>query len=116
MGVTFPVFAEYGHRNVIYNTIPSFVGGKETDGMGLSLCWLSFTDEQGRECAETVKGFVLGREPNVPVRRAGIRKTAKKETSENGKNIRNRYGNLQHPHLRQGKRNKGKGTLGGRGR
>ena len=116
MGVSFSVFAEYGHRNVIYNTIPSYVGGKETEGTGLSLCWLSFTDEAGAECAETVKGFVLGREPEMPVRRAGIRKTAKKETSENGKNIRNRYGNLQHPHLRQGKRNKGKGTLGGRGR
>ncbi len=116
MGVSFPVFAEYGHRNVIYNTIPSFVGGKETEGTGLSLCWLSFTDEGGGECAETVKSFVLGREPSFPVRRAGIRKTAKKEISENGKDIRNRYGNLQHPHLRQGKRNKGKGTLGGRGR
>ncbi len=116
MGVQFPVFAEYGHRNVIYNTIPSFVGGKETEGTGLSLCWLSFTDEEGAECAETVKRFVLGREPDMPVRRAGIRKTAKKEKNEDGKNIRNRHGNLQHPHLRQGKRNKGKGTLGGRGR
>lgn len=116
IGVSFPVFAEYGHRNVIYNSIPSFVGGKETEGTGLSLCWLFFTDETGAECADTVKGFVLGREPEMPVRRAGIRKTAKKEKNDDGKNIRNRYGDLQHPHLRQGKRNKGKGALGGRGR
>ncbi len=114
-GISFPVFAEYGHRNVIYNTIPTYVSGKELEGTNLSCFWLSFTDEGGIDCAETVKRFVLGRELETAVRRAGTRKPAKEET-ENGKSVRNRYGKLQHPNIREGKRNKGKRAIGGGGR
>lgn len=115
MGVAFPVFAEFGHRNVIYNAIPTYMGGKEQAEAGISRFWLQFTDEVGESTAETVKRFVLGRELDIAVRRVGMRKTVK-ESDENGKSVRNRYGKLQHQDIRKGQRNKGKRALRGGGR
>jgi hypothetical protein len=115
MGVSFPVFAAFGHRNVIYNSVPTYIGGGEAESSGLSRFWLSFTEEDGAFCADTVRRFVLGRELEIAVRRAGMRKPAK-EVSNNGKSVRSRHGQFQHPHLREGKRHKGKRALGGGGR
>ena len=115
MGVKFPVFSLYGCRNVIYNSLPTYIGARDTEKCGCSLFWLDFTDEDGASVPEVIKSLVLSRELDISVRRIGTQK-AGNERNSNGKNIRNRYGKLEHSDICKGKRNTSKRAVRGGGR
>jgi len=114
MGVRFPVLPEFGHRNTVLNSLPTYVGGqgKELAESGLGHFTFIFTAESGADCEKILKSFFEGRDPDFPVRRAGIRKTVN-ERKNDGKSNRNRHGQLQHPSVRKGQRDTRKGAFRG---
>ncbi len=114
-GARFPVLPEYRHRNLLLNSCPTYLGDRKKDlaENRLDGAALLFFSESGEECAGILARYAAGEALDGPVRRAGVRFSqterapAKKEKNRPernryGKSIRNRYGDLEHPPLRQG--------------
>lgn len=115
-GVLFPVFPAPGHRNVVLNSLPTYLGGcREKTECGIGDFFFLFTTESGGECAEAVNRFRENRDLGIPVRRAGTRKP-EKERKNDGKSVRNRHGKLPHKNIHQGRRTEGTRAFGRRGR
>lgn len=70
-GVKFPVFREWKHRNVIYNSLPTYMGDKK-DSLGrfgiLSRHFI-FTDEDKKEVDRVISAYEQGKALGIDVRR-----------------------------------------------
>ncbi len=62
-GAAFPVMREYGHRNVIYNSTPTYLLDKQNDIRGASGRILRFTTESDGEIKGIIKAYI---EKNPP--------------------------------------------------
>ncbi len=60
-GTQFPVLGEYGHRNVILNSVPVYWADKKKkyENLGLSTVSLMFTTESGARVSQIIKDYAL---------------------------------------------------------
>lgn len=74
-GEKFPMFREFSHRNIIFNSIPTYMGDRrdELSTHRLNSHHLIFTVEGGREIVEILSAHKAGRELPFKVRRVGRR-------------------------------------------
>jgi hypothetical protein len=74
-GAEFPVIREFDHRNVIYNSVPVYMGDKKQELSALSLEGevYIFSDESREEAARVIEGYSSGRAFNGHIRRMGVR-------------------------------------------
>lgn len=74
-GEKFPMMREYGHRNIIFNSLPTYMGDKadELRQYRLRSCHLLFTTERGDEIGRIIKAHRCGEKLNGQVRRIGRR-------------------------------------------
>ena len=71
MGVSFPVFREYPHRNVLYNSLPTYMADRR-DALAknrLTSHHFIFTDESKGEAASVIEAYKKGLPPKGSVRR-----------------------------------------------
>ena len=68
-GRSFPLMAESGHRNTLYNAEKLYLADKLGDLKGLGIRWLRlcFTTENARECEEAAAAY-MGRGGRTPDR------------------------------------------------
>ena len=69
--ISFPVFREFPHRNVLYNSVPTYMADKSDE---LARCRLSrthfiFTDESADAAGEIINAYKTNRAPQGNVRR-----------------------------------------------
>ena len=74
-GVRFPIICEFGHRNLVLNSRPTYMGDKkgELDGGRISHRHFIFTNESAREIASVVQSYKSSRPLKCEVRRIGKR-------------------------------------------
>lgn len=74
-GEKFPMMREFGHRNIIFNSLPTYMGDKadELRQYRLKSCHLLFTTEHGDEINRIIKAHRCGEKLNIQVRRIGRR-------------------------------------------
>lgn len=74
-GEKFPMKRESDHRNLIFNSLPTYMGDKQQElfEMKLRSHHLLFTVEEGSEILEILRNHKLGRPLAKPVRRVGRR-------------------------------------------
>jgi putative protease len=74
-GEKFPMMREFGHRNIIFNSLPTYMGDKadELRQYRLKSCHLLFTTERGDEINRIIKAHRCGEKLNDRVRRIGRR-------------------------------------------
>ena len=74
-GAEFTVMREFDHRNVIYNSVPVYMGDKkqELDALSLEGEVYIFSDESREEAARVIEGYSSGRAFNGHIRRMGVR-------------------------------------------
>lgn len=72
-GAEFPVMREYPHRNIIYNSQPTYMADREQDlaAAGLSRRHFIFSDESPRRVDEIIRAYQAHTEPAFAVRRLG---------------------------------------------
>jgi putative protease len=77
-GSSFPMIYQYGHRNVILNSLPTYMGDKkeELEREGISHTHLLFSVESCDEAIGTVKAYFSGIPLACPTRRIGARLNA----------------------------------------
>ena len=76
MGEKFPMIREFSHRNIILNSVPTYLGdrGKELSANRISSRHLLFTVESGEEILKILKAHKSGASLSVgKIRRAGRR-------------------------------------------
>ncbi len=69
-GRSFPLFAESGHRNTLYNADKLYLADKADDlrTLGVSHLRLSFTTENARDCRDIAAAYMLGENIRLPER------------------------------------------------
>ena len=74
-GEKFPIRREFNHRNLIFNSIPTYMGDREAElrEHRIGSRHLLFTVESGREICSVLRAHLLGRELPFRVRRVGRR-------------------------------------------
>ena len=74
-GEKFPMMREFGHRNIIFNSLPTYMGDKadELRQYRLRSCHMLFTTERGEEINRIIKAHRCGERLNGQVRRIGRR-------------------------------------------
>ena len=74
-GEKFPMKREFKHRNIIFNSIPTYMGDRrdELKSHRLSSYHLLFTTENGREICNIIKAHTKSAELPFKVRRVGRR-------------------------------------------
>lgn len=74
-GEKFPMMREFGHRNIIFNSLPTYMGDKadELRQYRLKSCHMLFTTEHGDEINRIIKAHRCGEKLNGQVRRIGRR-------------------------------------------
>ena len=74
-GEKFPMRREFGHRNLIFNSIPTYMGDRpeELRNHRLASHHLIFSTESGREICSILRAHWFGRELPFRVRRVGRR-------------------------------------------
>ena len=74
-GEKFPMRREFSHRNIIFNSLPTYMGDKkgELSSFGLNSSHLIFSVESGREIVSAVKAHSFGEALPQKVRRVGRR-------------------------------------------
>ena len=74
-GEKFPMKRESDHRNLIFNSLPTYMGDKQQELSEMKLCshHMLFTVEDGGEIIDIIRDHKLGRPPVKPVRRVGRR-------------------------------------------
>ncbi len=74
-GERFPMMREVEHRNIIFNSIPTYMGDRrdELSSARLRSNHLLFTTESGEEIVEVLRAHRQGRPLSVKVRRVGRR-------------------------------------------
>lgn len=75
VGERFPIIREFKHRNIILNSLPTYMGDRKSQlsDFRLNSHHLIFTTESGREAAEILSAHKRGAELRQKVRRAGRR-------------------------------------------
>lgn len=70
-GVAFPVLREREHRNIIYNSLPTYMGDRKNilDRNGISNMHFIFSVERGKEVDEVISAFEGGESLKNSVRR-----------------------------------------------
>ncbi len=74
-GVKFPLICEFGHRNLVLNSRPTYMGDKksELDSAGISHRHFIFTNENARDIASVINAYENSRPLKCEVRRIGKR-------------------------------------------
>jgi putative protease len=74
-GEKFPMMREFSHRNLIFNSIPTYMGDRreELKAHRLGSHHLLFTVERGREICSVLRAHRSGDELPIRVRRVGRR-------------------------------------------
>ena len=74
-GAEFPVIREFGHRNVIYNSVPVYMGDKKQELSALSLEGevYIFSDESREEAARVIERYSASAACAGQIRRMGVR-------------------------------------------
>lgn len=72
-GVSFPMIREYPHRNLILNSLPTYMGdeGEELARYGIRHTHFLFTVESAKEIEKTVTAYATGAPLAGQVRRIG---------------------------------------------
>ena len=70
-GVSFPIIREWKHRNVIYNSLPTYMGDKKEllDRNGITCRHFIFTTESRQEVDRVIRAYGSGEELGIAVRR-----------------------------------------------
>lgn len=81
LGVRFPVRRLFPHRNVIYNSVPTWMLDRtdELSEMGLDLFRLFFTVEDKKRASEILRAFTERTAADCPARRMGRRREKPKD-------------------------------------
>ena len=74
-GASFPILREYSHRNVIFNSAPTYMGDKKGELSDARVYHehFIFSSESARECAALLECYRKGESLGVPHRRIGKR-------------------------------------------
>ena len=67
-GAKFYVKGAFGHRNIIYNSVPIYMADRLDRLLGHSLHFI-FTNEGQKECSEIIDAYKRGKEPTQNVKR-----------------------------------------------
>ena len=73
-GARFTVMREYGHRNTIYNSVPTYLLDKTGELGGVSSHILFFTDESEDEIMAVLNAYEKGLSPNGAFTRAALKR------------------------------------------
>lgn len=73
-GARFAVLREYGHRNTIYNSVPTYLLDKRDELGEVSSCVLFFTDEDEDRVIEILNAYEKGLSPNGVFTRAALKR------------------------------------------
>ncbi len=75
-GARFPMMREYKHRNVIFNSVTTYIADKESDYKSLPAVHFIFSIETGKEVDEVIRKYKFAKPPSdgTPIRRIGKRK------------------------------------------
>lgn len=73
-GTAFPVMREFSHRNVIYNSLPTYMADKERDLPSIDECTrhFIFTTESSVEVSSVIEAYKNNSPADRPVRRIGV--------------------------------------------
>lgn len=74
-GKRFPILKEYGHRNIILNSVPTYMGDKKEElrTAKISHAHLVFTTENGKQINSIISSYKSGKRLPFEVRRIGKR-------------------------------------------
>jgi hypothetical protein len=74
-GKSFPILKEYGHRNIILNSVPTYMGDKKEElrAAKISHAHLLFTTENGKQINSIISSYKSGKRLPFEVRRIGKR-------------------------------------------
>ena len=74
-GARFPLMYEYGHRNLLFNSRPTYMGdrGRELDEAKITHVHFLFTTENAREMRGVIEAYRRGKSLSCDVRRIGKR-------------------------------------------
>ncbi|MBQ8174327.1 MAG: U32 family peptidase [Clostridia bacterium] len=70
-GARFPLLREYGHRNLILNSLPTYMGDRQDALSAYRVCGehFLFTTEAEREAEAVIRAYRVGKPLSVPCRR-----------------------------------------------
>ena len=73
-GASFPVMREFKHRNVIFNSLPTYMADKQRELLPESECarHFIFTTETAEKVAQVINAYKNNSPANRPVRRIGV--------------------------------------------
>ena len=74
-GAKFPLMREFGHRNLIFNSMKTYMGDKsrEISEAGISHCHFIFSTESLKEATADIRAYFSGGDLSCSVRRVGRR-------------------------------------------
>lgn len=88
-GVRFPIVRLLPHRNLLYNSVPTYLIDRKEALLqaGAEVFWLNFTTESRARCARILQAFKAAEPPQLlfpdgAYRRAGLRRTEKTEAPQ----------------------------------
>ena len=75
-GARFPLLREFGHRNIIFNSLPTYMGDRKSELSSFSISHhhFVFSVENASEIQSAISAFKEGRALSGEVRRIGNRK------------------------------------------
>ncbi len=73
-GASFPVLREFDHRNVVYNSLPTYVADRQQELLPESVLTrhFIFTTESAEETLRVIEAYKKGSAAEYPVRRLGV--------------------------------------------
>ena len=73
-GAAFPVLREFLHRNVIYNSLPTYMADKLDTLPDEAICFrhFIFSTESADEAARVIEAYKNGARSDLPIRRLGV--------------------------------------------
>ena len=73
-GASFPVLREFDHRNVVYNSLPTYVADRQQELLPESVLTrhFIFTTESAEETIRVIEAYKKGSAAEYPVRRLGV--------------------------------------------
>lgn len=77
-GAEFLVLREYGHRNTVYNSVPTYLLDKRDKLKNISGCALMFTDENENQIRDVLDAFETQAPPKAAVTRAAFKRSKEK--------------------------------------
>lgn len=73
-GASFPIIREYGHRNIIYNSVPTYLIDKKTELGAVSGHVLFFTSESGEEILRVLDSYAKQAAPKDAFTRGAFKR------------------------------------------